>query len=68
MRDDGVVHVLEEERGVIEDVERNAVRKFDQIQLTLLRHDVVDVRFEFRVCLEDFGSDAPLHRGLDFGL
>lgn len=42
--------------------------QFYQVQLTLLGHDVLNVRLEFWVRFQDFGPDTPLHRGLDLGL
>lgn len=47
---------------------KNSNLQFYQVQLTLLRHNLVNVRLEVGVRLEHFGPDAPLHRGLDLGL
>lgn len=42
--------------------------QFHHIQLTLLGHDLVNMRLEFGVCLEHFDPDPSLHRGFDLGL
>lgn len=46
MRRQRVVHVLEEQRGVVQDVEGDAVRDLDEVELGFLGQDVVDVGFE----------------------
>lgn len=63
----GVVHVLPEERLIVEDVQRDAIGELDQVELGLLGHNVVDAWFERWVRFEHLGADAPLYGGLDFG-
>ena len=67
VRDDGVVHVLPEERGRVQAIEAHAVGYLDEVELFFLRQDFIDVGFEEWVGFEDFGSDAALDRGFDFG-
>jgi hypothetical protein len=67
VRDDGVVHVLPEERRVVEAVEADAVGDLDEVELFLFGQDFIDVRFEEGVCFEDFAADAALDARLDFG-
>jgi hypothetical protein len=67
VRNDGVVHVLPEQRGVVEAVEADAVGDLDEVELFLFGQDFIDVRFEEGVCFEDFGADAALDARLDFG-
>lgn len=66
VREDGVVHVLEEERDRVEGVEGYAVRQLDKIQLLLFGEYVFDVGFELWVRFEDFGADGTLRRGFYF--
>ena len=42
--------------------------QLDLVYLRFLGHDVFDVRFEPRVCLEDFGAYAALNGRFDLGL
>ena len=67
VRDDRVVHVLPEQRRGVQRVQVNSIRDFDQVELLFFRQDFVDVRFEEGVGFEDFGADAALGGGFDFG-
>lgn len=66
-RQDGVVHVLEEERLAVETVHAHAVGDFDDIDLCLFRQDVIEVRLQAWVGFEDFGADCALGAGFYFG-
>ena len=68
MRDNGVVHVLPEERGCAKNIKRDAVGDFDKIELFLLRHHLINVGFQVRVGLDDFCANGTLRRRLDLGL
>jgi hypothetical protein len=67
MWDDRVVHVLPEQRSVVETVKRDAVGEFDDVELAFLGHDLFNVGFKRGIGFEDFGADAAGDGGLDFG-
>jgi len=68
MRDDSIVHMLKEQRRIVQSIKRDSVWKLDQVELFFLRQDLVDVGFEKRVGLENLGADAPLYRGFNLRL
>ena len=59
--------MLPEQRRVVEAVEADTVGDLDEVELFLFGQDFIDVRFEERVCFEDFGADTALDAGFDLG-
>lgn len=57
--------LLVEERAVVDDVERDAVRQLDLLKGGLLGEDLVDVRGQERVGGKDGVADRALDRGLE---
>lgn len=59
--------MLPEQRLPVKAVEGDAVGDLDEVELALLRQDVVDVRGQEGVGVEDAGADGALDGGFDFG-
>lgn len=60
MGENGIIHVLEEERTVGERIEGYAIGQFYEIELLFFGKNVVDIWFQQWVLFEDFGADAAL--------
>ena len=65
--DNGIVHVLVEERGIVEHVQTDAVGDLDEVELRFLGYQVVDVRLEERVRFKDLAANTALDAGFHFG-
>lgn len=63
-----VIHMLVEERSIVERIESDPVRQFDGIELGFLGEDGFDVGLEQRICRQERGAQRTLHRGLGLGL
>lgn len=68
MWNDGIVHVLPEQRGAAIAVQRDSVGNFDEVELFFLGEDLFDVWLKEGVGFEDFVADCSLGGGLYFRL
>jgi len=67
VRDQRVVHVLEEDGRGAEEVEGDAVGNLEDIELFFFRENFVDVGFKAREGVEEFVAEGALGGGLDLG-